>query len=133
MLRRMRRSALALAVAGALLAGCGGPSDEDQVRQTVSAFGQATRARDYRRMCDDLLAPQLVDRVEQIGLPCEQALRQGLGNVRDPRLIVGQVTVNGSTATADVRSSATGQAPSRDTLRLQKLKGRWRIASLGSG
>ena len=127
----MRRPALALLLAGAVLAGCGGPTDEERVRDTVTAFGQATAAKDYRRLCERLLAPQLIEGVNQIGLPCEVALRQSLAGVRDPRLVVGRVTVSGNRANAEVRSSAGGQAPARSTLRLVKVKGEWRIASLG--
>ena len=130
MLRPVRRLLVALVV---VLAGCGGggPSDEDQVRATVAAFGRATAAKDYAKLCRQLLAPKLVEQVRSVGLPCEAALKQGLGDVREPRLVVGRVTVRGDSATADVRTSARGQAPSRDTLKLTKIGGRWRIASLG--
>ena len=79
MLRRVRY--LATAVALLVLAGCGeqGPSPEQQVRDAVAEFGRATAAKDYRRLCDRLLAPSLIEEVESIGLPCEVALRQGLG------------------------------------------------------
>jgi hypothetical protein len=120
---------LAVAVA---LAGCGGgPSDEQLVAQTVTSFGRATAAKDYATLCGKLLAPALVDKVEQIGLPCEQALQKALGPVQDPRLTIGQIKVSGDSATADIRTSAANQSPSRDTLELQKVKGSWRIASLG--
>jgi hypothetical protein len=69
--------------------------------------------------------------VQSVGLPCEAALQRGLGRVRDAQLVVGRITVAGQTARAEVRTSAAGQAPSRDVLRLAKVKGRWRIASLG--
>ena len=36
-------------------------------------------------MCDDLLAPKLVEEVERVGLPCEAALEQGLGGVPSRR------------------------------------------------
>jgi hypothetical protein len=134
MLPAVRRAAL-LVVLTVTLAGCGGggPSDEDQVASTVSAFGRATAAKDYGTLCDRLLAPALVAKVEQIGLPCEQALDKALGEVHDPRLTIGEVAVHGDRATAEIRTSATGQAPSRDTLDLQRVRGSWRIASLGSG
>jgi hypothetical protein len=41
------------------------------------------------------------------------------------------VTVDGTTATAQVRSSAAGQEPSEDTVDLIKVGDAWRIASLG--
>ena len=90
--------AACLALACAPVAGCGdsGPSDEEQVRQVVGEFGKATAAKDYQALCDRILAPGLVDQLKQIGLPCEVALAQGLGDVRDPRVtsaLVGARTV----------------------------------------
>jgi hypothetical protein len=120
----------------ATLAGCGsvtGPSDEQLVARTVTAFGRATAAKDYAALCNRLLAPSLIDKVEQIGLPCEQALAKALGDVEDPRLTIGEIKVTGDRATAEIRTSAAGQAPSRDTLELEKVREGWRIASLGAG
>jgi hypothetical protein len=131
MLRPVRRLFLAAIV---LLTGCGGgPSDTEQVRTTVEAFGQATAAKDYQRLCDDLLAPKLIEKVESVGLPCEVALKQGLGDVKAPALTIGAIAVDGDHATAQVNSTAQGQAPSKDTLKLQRVSGQWRIASLANG
>jgi hypothetical protein len=69
--------------------------------------------------------------VESIGLPCEVAMRRGLGDVRDPRISIGTVRVDGERATADVRTSAAGEEPSQDTLRLLRVGDAWRISSLG--
>src|SRR4051794_12522994 len=116
MLRPVRR----LLVAGFLvLAGCGaGPSDTEQVHATVEAFGRATAAKDYQQLCDALLAPKLIEKVESVGLPCEVALKQGLGDVQAPALTIGNVAVDGDAATAEVNSTAQGQPPSSDTLKL---------------
>jgi Putative lumazine-binding len=132
MLRRVRF--LAPAVALLLLAGCGdgGPTPEEQVRSTVTEFGRATAAKDYQALCDRLLAPSLVEDVESIGLPCEVALRQGLGKVREPRLTIGRIQVQDDTASAEVRTSASGEEPSKDTLELVNLDGTWKISSLGT-
>ena len=78
------------------------------MRTTLTAFSRATAAKDYQALCDRLLAPSLIADLKKIGLPCEIALQQGLGDVRQPRLIVGQVTVKGKTAVAEVRTSADG-------------------------
>ena len=122
----------ALAALAVVIAGCGDsePTDEEQVRTTLTAFIRATAAKDYQALCDRLLAPSLIDEVKKIGLPCEIALQQGLGEVRQPRLIVGAVTVNGKTATAQIRTSAEGQAPSKDIVELERTDAGWRIASL---
>jgi hypothetical protein len=131
MLRGVRRPLAALLALAALLCGCGGgPSDTDRVHDVVTAFGQATAAKDYQRLCDRLLAPKLVGEVEQQGLPCEVALKQGLGDVKAPKLTIGQIEVKGDSATADVRSTAAGEAPSRDTLKLVRVNDAWYIASL---
>ena len=128
MLRLVRRLFVAPIV---LLAGCGGgPSDTEQVHATVEAFGRATAAKDYQRLCDNLLAPKLIEQVESIGLPCEVALKQGLGDVKAPSLTIGAIKIEGDDATAQVNSTAQGQTPSKDTLKLQRVNGKWKIASL---
>jgi hypothetical protein len=129
MLRRVRRPLVAVFLLG--LVGCGGgPSDTERVHSAVEAFGRATAAKDYQRLCDRLLAPDLVEEVESSGLPCEVALRQGLGEVQAPTLTIGRIEVTGDRATADVRSAAAGEPPSRDTLQLVRVDDSWRIASL---
>jgi Putative lumazine-binding len=132
MLRPVRYLAPALIVL--VLAGCGesGPTPEEQVRSTVTEFSRATAAKDYQALCDKVLAPTLVEEVESIGLPCEVALRQGLGEVRDPRLTIGRIDVREDRATAEIRTSAAGEEPSQDTLELVNLDGTWKISSLGS-
>jgi predicted small lipoprotein YifL len=132
MLRLVRLLAPVLVLA--VLAGCGdrGPTPEQQVRTTVSDFGRATADKDYKTLCDRILAPKLIEDVTSIGLSCEAALKRGLGNVEDPRLTIGRVEINGDQATAEIRSSAAGQEPSKDTLKLVKVNGTWKISSLGS-
>jgi hypothetical protein len=117
-------------LAAAVLAGCGGPSDEQRVRQTITDFGRAVARGDYARICTQLLAPRLTEQLQRVNLPCEAALRRGFGSARDPRLTVGAVQVHGEQASAQVRSSAVGEQPSKDTLDLVKVSGRWRISAL---
>jgi hypothetical protein len=132
MLRRVRYLAPALALL--ILAGCGesGPTPEEQVRSTVAEFGRATAAKDYAALCDHILAPELIEDVESIGLPCERALRQGLGDVEDPRLTIGKIVIRNDEASAEIRTSAAGEEPSQDTLELVNLDGAWKISSLGT-
>ena len=132
MLRRVRFLAPALVLL--VLVGCGdaGPTPEELVRTTVSDFGKATAAKDYKTMCDRLLAPKLIEDVTQAGLSCERALKQGLDRVRDPRLTIGAVKIDGDSATAEIRTSAAGEEPSKDTLELVNNNGTWKISSLGS-
>ena len=124
----------ALAALAVAIAGCGEkePTDEEQVRTTLTAFSRATAAKDYQALCDKLLAPSLISDLKKIGLPCEIALQQGLGDVRQPRLIVGTVTVDGKKAVAEVQTSAEGEAPSKDSIELERTDAGWRIASLAT-
>ena len=57
-------------------------------------------------------------------------MRKGFAGVRDPQITVGSVRITGDRATAEVRTSAAGQEPSRDTVALEKLPDGWRIAAL---
>jgi hypothetical protein len=134
-LAAVRRALAVLSLMPALLAvgGCGTrePSDEEQVRATLRALADGTRAKDYQRLCDKVFAKKLLDGITRIGLPCEVALRQAYADVRDPQLVIGRIQVSGNEASADVRSSALGQSPSSDTVRLVKADAGWRVSSLG--
>jgi ketosteroid isomerase-like protein len=132
--RVVRRGASAAAAALALALALGACGEEEgvtaQVRGAVGDFAEATAKKDFQRICDDLLARELVRGVEQVGLPCEVALQRGLGEVEAPTLEVRSVVVNGDRALAEVDSTARGQRPSRDSLELVRQQGAWRIASL---
>jgi hypothetical protein len=132
MLRPVATRPLLLLLAACLLAGCGesGPTGEEQVRATLADFQRATEAGDYEALCDRILAPELIDSVEQIGLPCKMALEKAFEDVEDPQLTVGAVEIRDGRATAEVRSSAAGEAPSQDTVELVRVGDGWRIASL---
>jgi hypothetical protein len=131
---RIVRSALALTLAltaAPAVAACGEDA-EGEVRDRLEAFVEATRAKDYQRLCDDLFAEQLVEQVRRT-VPCEVALRSSsLDEARDPRLEIRSVEVDGDQASAVVRSSAANQRPSEDTVRLVKEEGVWRIVALAS-
>ena len=128
----MRRAiACALAATALLVAGCGeGQSDEEQVRETVTELGRATEQKDYQALCDRILAPSLVEELKEVGLPCEVALQGALGEVEEPKLTIGKITVDGDRAQAEVRTSAAGQPPSQDVVELVRLEDDWRISAL---
>jgi hypothetical protein len=122
--------AVAIALVAAL-AGCGkSPSEESRVRDTLDRLTKATAQRDFQTLCDDILAASLVKQVETAGVPCRDALRAGLGGVRQPRLKVVRVRIRGDRATATVHTSATGQKASDDTVALAKEGSGWRVVSL---
>ncbi|HEV2061595.1 MAG TPA: nuclear transport factor 2 family protein [Solirubrobacteraceae bacterium] len=121
----------ALLAAAALLSACG-TDDEAAVRDTLNQFADATAKKDYQRLCDELLSPDLVEQVRRVNLPCEVALRTGFEDVENPRIEVRSVKIDGDSASAQVRSTAANQEPSTDTIQLVKVDGEWRIASLSS-
>jgi hypothetical protein len=106
-----------------------GPNSDKEVRATLDRYAQATRAKDYQTLCDDLLSREIVDRIRNVGLPCEVALRTGLGDRRNPTLTVLGVEVNGDQALARVRGTAVGEPPGTSTYRLIREDGGWRIAT----
>jgi hypothetical protein len=130
----VRRALAAAALASALVAGCGsGPSAQEQVRDTLDELGRATAAKDYQALCDEVFAPKLVEKLQQVGLPCEIAMQRSFEDVQNPRLTIGKITVakDEKSATAEVRSSASDQTPSQDTVELVPVDDGWRVSSLG--
>jgi hypothetical protein len=131
----VRRALGAAAVTAALLAGCGGdPSPQAQVRETLDEFGRATAAKDYQALCDRVFAPELIGKLTQVGLPCEVAMQRSFEDVENPRLTIGKITVatDEKSAKAEVRTAASGQTPSQDTVTLVPVKDDgWRVSSLG--
>ena len=123
-------AAIAVVVVAAVLVLKPGPNDSEAVSETLESYAAATRDKDYQTICDELYAKDLVDRVRAAGLPCEVALRTGLEDRQNPRLTVLGVEVNGDQALARVRSTAGGEVPSTDLVRLVKEDGDWRVASL---
>lgn len=122
------------------LAACGGgdsapkgptpAADQAAVRGALVRLEQATETRDYRGLCRQVLASELVRKVASAGLPCEAALRVGLNGVRQPRLEVDRIKVTGNRALAEVHSEASGQKASTDVVQLVREHGSWRVTSL---
>jgi hypothetical protein len=119
-------------VACALTVGGCGQSTPDQVRDKVHQLVQATADRDYRVICEQVLAPSLVAHLVNNGIPCLRAMEVALGRVQRPVVSIGLVIVRGSTAWAITLTSAQGQRASLAAIKLRLTKEGWRITSLDS-
>jgi hypothetical protein len=124
------RALLATLVLAVAVAGCGS-SDSDQIHATLDAFSRAVATRDAKPICDQVLAPQLVARLEAVGLTCQDAIRRFFFscNVKHPTLQVGRVTIRRNNATALVFSGASSQSPGIFALGLVKTSKGWRVAT----
>lgn len=116
------------------MTGCGSPSETDRVKQTVKLFADSTAQHDYTTLCHKVLAPELISKLKPFNVSCEIAVRQYFGDVRNPRVDVRRISLQGrGAALASVQSSAAGQAPAAADIGLVKTKDGWRIARLASG
>ncbi len=102
------------------------------MRATLDRLAGATARHDYAALCGAVFTRSLIDTLTQRGLPCEQVLRAGLANVRNPHLTIGKITVRGGTATAVVHSTADRETPATDVVQLVKQGNQWRVAQLAT-
>ena len=126
----MARIALAC-VAALALAGCGDDDRvpaEQQVRITLEGYADAFAKRDYTALCQVYLDRDLVAGLEKRGLNCESALKPEVTTLRDPKLEVRAIKVDGDRATADVHTTAANQPPADVSLALVLRDGRWQIS-----
>jgi hypothetical protein len=118
---------LALALS---LAGCGA-SDSDQVQATLSQFAHAVANRNAKPICDRVLAPELVARLEGVGLSCEYAIDHFFFSckLQHPTITVGKVAISGDKAKALVYAGAAGQSGGIFAIGLVRTSQGWRVAT----
>jgi hypothetical protein len=121
-----------------LVAGCGGGETRKpkpisgapkQIADLVQKLEKATAQRNFTTICDDLLAA--ATRRQAGGADCPDVLDQRARGVRRPRIRIQSIEVQGSQALVRVRTTATGQAATRDVIRLVREQGKFRVLSLG--
>ena len=95
-------------------------------------FAHATARRDYVALCDEVLAPTLIQRLTNAGVSCHQAMKLFVQSVENPTLIVSRISVRGHSASATVRASATGQPEAQESIELVQTRHGWRLTSLAS-
>lgn len=127
------RPARAIALLGAAyaLAGCGASANQ-QVQAKLQQFAHAVANRDPATLCNQVLAPALVDHLTAAGLTCREAMETFVQSVSDPTISISKVTVHGQSASAVVLASAKGQPSSLEAVQLTNTKTGWRLTSLAS-
>jgi hypothetical protein len=126
-----------VAVLCVFISGCGGGSDKPKpisgpakdAADVVQKLEKATAQHDYSTICDQLLAS--ATRKQAGGDQCSDVMSQRAAGVSHPRIRIQSIDVRGNEAFVRVRTTATGQAPTGDTIRLVRESGRFRILSLG--
>jgi hypothetical protein len=129
-------TALALVAGGCTTSGSGSSSsspsfqgEQKLVANTVQDLDSAASKGDQDQICADLLANELVDRLDARG-GCRKIVDAALKDADTSKLTVRAVQVTGTTATARVEAES-GKKDKVSTLRLVKQDGRWKIASFG--
>ena len=132
-----RLAPAAVAAAALLFASCGSETSstdefkgaDKQVAQVVEDLSTAGREKDAKRICDQLLAPDVVRRLRGTGRDCTSAIDGALDDADNFELRVKDVRVTGSRARARVESG--GDKDEVETLQLVRVGNGWRIANLG--
>jgi hypothetical protein len=138
LLKQLRSASLPATVALLALAGCGGSDSKPkpisgppkEAADTVKAFERATEAGEFELICRDLFTKRIVQEVGGTK-ECPRFLRRNAEGLKEPRILITNITVRGDAAAVDAVTTADGQAPVRDTIQLLKEGGRFRIAALG--
>src|SRR5690242_10710649 len=135
----MRAVALLPLVAVTALAGCAAPGSTTSsglsgqakdVASVVSSLATDGQRRKESDICDTLLSKALVAKVAQGGASCAAEMKKAVEDADQFTLDVQNVSVNGNTATARVRSADRGNDVFR-TFRFVRENGGWRIDSFG--
>jgi hypothetical protein len=106
--------------------------DQKAVAAAVEDLSEAGRKGDSNRICEQLLARDLVRTIEQASDGrCAKVVDEALQDADAFDMSVEKVDVSGTTATATVKSE-TGKNDRTDQLRLVRDGRNWKIAALGS-
>jgi hypothetical protein len=104
-----------------------GPAKE--VADVVQRFAQATADGDFETVCTQLLAAAV--REQAGGDDCPRLMQRRAAGVERPRIQIASIAVKSDRARVRVRTTALGQAPVDDEIRLVREGGSFRISELG--
>jgi hypothetical protein len=106
--------------------------DERAVAQAVEDLQSAGQSHDGNKICEQLLARELVRTIEQAsGGNCRKVVDDALQDADAFGLTVQKVAISGTTATVTVRSDA-GKQKRTDQLSMVRDGRNWKVSALGS-
>jgi hypothetical protein len=100
------------------------------VADAVSALQHDLGTRNYRDLCEQVFSTQA--RNAAGGISCPASLARESAGVKNPSIAIQRIDVNGHSATAQVLTSAAGQAKVPETIELVWENGRFRVSALAS-
>ena len=134
----MRLAVLIALFAAMLLTGCTQTQttsndftgERKQVADRVADLADDGQRKRADAICENLLADELVRQVAAAGSSCASEMKKAIDDADGFDLDVTKVDVNGTTATATVRSQDRGKDVDR-TFEFVKQDGDWRITGFG--
>jgi len=100
--------------------------EKKAVATVIDDLANAGKARDAKKICDSVLARELVARL----VDCQKAIKDQLKDADTFGLTATSVTIAGTTATAKVKSQFGGN-DRIEALRFVKQGPVWRVAGFG--
>ena len=134
----MRLAVLIALFAAMLLTGCTQTrttsndftGERKQVADRVADLADDGQRKRAAAICENLLADELVKQVSAAGSSCAAEMKKAIDDADGFDLEVTKVDINGSNATATVRSKDRGKNVDR-TFEFVKQDGEWRITGFG--
>jgi hypothetical protein len=132
------RRALPLTLLALAFAGCGTTAPQSSVdnfkdpkqravAQKVEDLADAGKRNKPDDICSDILAKTLVDQLNAAGTDCATEMKKAIEDANEFELDVQKVTVDGNTATAEVRQGTDGPT---ETMSFTLENGQWRATAL---
>ena len=139
-MKRLVAVALAPLAVSLALAGCGAGQTDDEtdrfqgtdreVADKVEELQEAAEGNKADDVCANVLSRRLVDELEAAGADCTQEMEKAIEDSDEFDLVVQDVTVSGTQATAVVRQGDDGP---ETTMQFVREGGQWRATSLNEG
>ena len=105
---------------------------EKDVAATIELLQTNAQSRKPAKICSDVLARALVEKLKSAGTDCVQEMDKVTSDADDYELKVTDVTITGATATARVKAREGGSDNALTTFTLAKEDGKWRLTDLGA-